>query len=134
MIDRFMVRRSADGWGVWDGAVHGWRSADDMTEPEAVALEEQLNARQAEIEAETERHRLQSVARTYATRQTPVGYVVERDPPAPAWVWIRGEKLAGWVRRWLREPKHWQGEARIGDDGPWEWHPDSSLRERTPEA
>ncbi|HEY6737447.1 MAG TPA: hypothetical protein VI076_01245, partial [Actinopolymorphaceae bacterium] len=47
MIDRFAVRRTEKGFGVWDAAVNGWHSPTDLDEPTATGLAERMNDQEA---------------------------------------------------------------------------------------
>ena len=109
MLGRFTVRPSDDGsnrFGVWDGAVNGWRAID--------------------IDDETEAHRIASDLDVQydAHGPRPADAVRKEDPAQPV---QRAEWTTGELDVWIRDNGEWLG--RFCDkDGRVAWIPGSDLR------
>ena len=109
MLGRFTVRPADDGsnrFGVWDGAVNGWRATD--------------------IDDETEAHRIAAVSTSSTTltvrdRPTPYGTV---DPAQPV---QRAQWQDGELDVWIRDNGEWLGRVR-DKDGRVTWIPGTDLR------
>jgi hypothetical protein len=109
MLGRFTVRPADDeseGFGVWDGAVNGWRASGLSTEVEA-------NRMASELEVQYDTH-----------GPRPADAVRRVDPPQPV---QRVERAAGELDVWIRHNGEWLG--RFCDpNGEVTWIPGSDLR------
>ena len=109
MLGRFTVRPADDGsgrFGVWDGAVNGWRAVD--------------------IDDETEAHRIASdLDVQYDAHGPRPADAVRRVDPAQRVeqaVWRSGE-----LDIWIRDNGQWLGRVR-DENGRVNWIPGSDLR------
>ena len=109
MLGRFTVRPSDDAsnrFGVWDGAVNGWRAIgiDDETEAYRVA---------SDLDVQYDAH-----------GPRPADAVRKIDPAQPV---QRAEWTTGELDVWIRDNGEWLG--RVCDkDGHITWIPGSDLR------
>ncbi|WP_020573558.1 hypothetical protein [Actinopolymorpha alba] len=110
MIDRFAVRRTPQGYGVWDAAVNGWHSKQDLAEPQATELARTMNARYAVQEARTD---------TASRKVVPAKQVL---------VLVDGRWWPGHLDWWVREADGWYGRAKLDATGVTNWYPAASLR------
>jgi hypothetical protein len=110
MIDRFAVRATAHGYGVWDAAVNGWHSQQDLTEARATELATAMNTR----------HSAESPGSTTASRKV--------LPARPVLVLVDGRWWPGRLDWWVREADGWYGRATLDDTGATNWYPAASLR------
>lgn len=121
MRQRFAVRRSdnGDGYAVWDAGVSGWRSRLDLTEPDAVALADQMQAQWALAQDPPQPP---AGTRDGLRRVDPARAVLVRTPQG----WF-----PGWLDWWSREPDGWHGRALIttgAGEAVISWYPATSLR------
>lgn len=102
---RFTSRQTDEGWGVWDAAIHGWRSTRDLTAEAAHALVPVLEAQ-------------------YDTGQRPV------QPPRRVEIRLEGGWWPGQLTAWARQPNGaWWGQAtRDAAPGDTSWYPATHLR------
>lgn len=101
---RFTSRQTDAGWGVWDAAIHGWRSARDLTAEAAEALVPALEAQ-------------------YDQDQRPV------SPPRRVEIFLDGAWWPGQLTAWARQPAgEWWGHA-TRDAAPEDtnWYPADAL-------
>ena len=110
-MQRYTVRRSGEGCGVWDSATNGWRSATNLDERAAEYLAEQMNADEQGTRA---------VARIYV-----------QDPAKPCEVFLEGRWWAGHLTEWGRgNDGSWWGRGTC-EWREWRgWVPSSWLRPR----
>ncbi len=110
MTERFAVRRTPQGYGVWDAAVNGWHSRQDLAEAQATDEATTMNAR-------------------YAT-QEPRGDTTSRKvlPPRPVLVLLDGRWWPGHLDWWVREADGWYGRAVLDESGASNWYPAGSLK------
>lgn len=109
MLGRFTVRPLDDGsgrFGVWDGAVNGWRATD--------------------IDDETEAHRTASDLDVQydAHGPRPADAVRKVDPAQPV---QRAQWHDGELDVWIRDNGEWLGRVR-DKDGRVTWIPGTDLR------
>ena len=109
MLGRFTVRPSDDGsgrFGVWDGAVNGWRATgiDDETAAQELA---------SELDVQYDAH-----------GPRPADAVRRVDPAQPV---QRAEWSSGELDVWIRHNGEWLGRFR-DRDGRVKWIPGSELR------
>ncbi|MEQ7009597.1 hypothetical protein ABN028_25825 [Actinopolymorpha sp. B17G11] len=109
MIDRFAVRKTTEGYGVWDAAVNGWHSRQDLGQPEATELAATMNSGQSPQEA---------------------GATVSRkvNPARPILVLVDGRWWPAQLDWWVRESDGWYGRASLDATGATNWYPAASLR------
>ncbi|REF34717.1 hypothetical protein [Thermasporomyces composti] len=112
MIDRFAVRKSSQGFGVWDAAVNGWHSRQDLSEAEATALARSMNAGHTPREARTGSRRV--------------------SPAKPVLVLVDGRWWPGRLDWWVRETDGWYGRVTLDDTGARSWYPAATLRPANP--
>jgi hypothetical protein len=110
MIDRFAVRRTGHGFGVWDAAVNGWHSRQDLDEAQATELAASMNAGHAAQEKPTD---------TGSRKVRPAKAVL---------VEVDGRWWPGHLDWWVRETDGWYGRASLDDNGATNWYPAGSLR------
>ncbi|MFF1823616.1 hypothetical protein ACFVWG_40310 [Kribbella sp. NPDC058245] len=109
MLGRFTVRPAddgSDGFGVWDGAVNGWRASGLGTEVEAVRMASDL-----EVQYDTHGPR-------------PADAVRRIDPVQPV---QRAEWATGELDVWIRHNGEWLGRF-CDESGRVTWIPGSDLR------
>ena len=110
MINRFAVRTTEQGFGVWDAAVNGWHSRQDLAETEATDLAKTMNA-------------------GYDTREARSGTTSRKVlPPRPVLVLLDGRWWPGRLDWWVRETDGWYGRASLDASGATTWYPAASLR------
>jgi hypothetical protein len=109
MIDRFAVRTTPKGYGVWDAAVNGWHSRQDLSQPEATDLAATMNSRHSSQEA---------------------GATLSRkvNPSRPVLVLVDGRWWPARLDWWVRETDGWYGRASLDATGDTSWYPAASLR------
>lgn len=156
MIDRFAVRRTEKGFGVWDAAVNGWHSPTDLDETTAVGLAEEMNAREANRQASTGGDAGRSPSDSARTgrastvrgragngdpergsgdlpangpKAPPTGTLRRVRPPRPVLILIDGQWWPGRLDMWVREADGWYGRATLDRTGAMSWYPAISLRE-----
>lgn len=96
MTERFHVRTTPTGFGVFDRALNGWHGRRDLTEQAAGQLADQLNAA---IEAHTK-----------PTTRRPV------EPPRTVQARIEGAVVHGTLHAWDRANGGWMGEIELTPD------------------
>jgi hypothetical protein len=110
MIDRFAVRRTMHGFGVWDAAVNGWHSPQDLDQAAATKLATTMNSgaqkRQPQTEAGSRKVR----------------------PAKPVLVLLDGRWWPAQLDWWVRETDGWYGRASVDATGVTNWYPAASLR------
>ncbi|MGW6200032.1 hypothetical protein ACWF0M_28080 [Kribbella sp. NPDC055110] len=109
MLGRFTVRPSDDGsnrFGVWDGAVNGWR---------ATGLDDERQARElaAELDVQYDAH---------GPRAADAVRHVDPAQPVQRATWSTGE-----LDVWIRDKGVWLGRFR-DQDGQITWVPGTDLR------
>ena len=109
MLGRFTVRPADDGsnrFGVWDGAVNGWRSTgiDDEWEAHRIA---------SDLDVQYDAH-----------GPRPADAVRKVDPAQPV---QRAARQSGELDVWIRDNGEWLGRVR-DKDGHVTWIPGSDLR------
>lgn len=139
MIDRFAVRRTEKGFGVWDAAVNGWHSPTDLDEPTATGLAERMNDQEAGRRgrvstdgdagsAQDGKDRTGGVPAAEA--KAPAAGTLRRvRPPRPVLILIDGHWWPGRLDMWVREADGWYGRATLDRTGAMSWYPAISLRE-----
>lgn len=115
MTDRYAVRRAENGYGVWDAAVNGWHGSQDLDEPEATRLADELNARIAGPAVPLAKRDMDGPSR-------PV------EPPKRVLVRLEDGWSSGRLDRWTRQPDGWFGRVRLDVGGPSTWYPADLLR------
>src|ERR671914_1759854 len=111
MTDRFAVRTTDRGFGVWDAAVNGWHGKQDLPRDEAVQLAGTMNA-------------------TVAARQTATGAGSRKVAPArPVLVRVRDTWWPGRLDWWVRESDGWHGRVKLDANGATSWYPSDALRQ-----
>jgi hypothetical protein len=109
MLGRFTVRPADDGsegFGVWDGAVNGWRAFGITTEKEAHKVASDLDVQ-------------------YDAHGPRPADAVRRVEPAQRVQ--RAEWSTGELDYWIRDNGEWLGRVRY-EDGRIVWIPGSDLR------
>ena len=109
MPGRFMVRPSDDGtnrFGVWDGAVNGWRATGIDTEAEAREISFGLDV---QYDAHGPR---------------PADAIRKVDPALPV---LRASWTTGELDIWIRDKGSWLGRFR-DETGHVDWVPGNDLR------
>ncbi|GAB2605250.1 hypothetical protein GCM10027269_71670 [Kribbella endophytica] len=110
MLGRFTVRPSNDGdgtYGVWDGAVNGWRASGLVDAATAELMKSDLDLQYN------------------AHGPRPAGDVRRADPVEPVLFAVGWEP--GELDAWVREKGQWLGRVR-GHDGHIQWIPAADLR------
>lgn len=107
MGGRFQVRQVEDGFGVWDTAVGGWRSVQNLSRAAADNLAADLDLQ-------------------YGPYGIRLASEVRRCEP-PRSVEARNWGAAGVLEVWVREGGRWWGRVRDGDGGR-RWVPSDDLR------
>lgn len=118
MTIRYTVRASEDGYGVWDAAVHGWRTEQNLARADA-------QRRAAEL---TRRH---EVSENAAANSGPVGQPADTrviDPPRRVEIFADGAWWPGTLDRWARHPDGWHGRATRDAAPTPGWYPSGQLR------
>ncbi|MBM7788008.1 hypothetical protein JOD67_004688 [Tenggerimyces flavus] len=111
MTDRFAVRTTDRGFGVWDAAVNGWHGKRDVPRDEAVQLAGKMNA-------------------SVAARQTATGAGSRKvAPPRQVLVQVRDTWWPGQLDWWVRESDGWHGRVRLEANGATSWYPSDALRQ-----
>ncbi|HEY8458014.1 MAG TPA: hypothetical protein VIL34_20650 [Actinopolymorphaceae bacterium] len=153
MIDRFAVRKTGRGYGVWDAAVNGWHSRQDLSESEATQLAATMNAahrtpsrpqpapsqratpseKKVDNRRATAPHpnpgRREAPSNQPATASPPSGVISRRvDPATPVLVLVDGRWWPAHLDWWVRETDGWYGRASLDATGAVNWYPAKSLR------
>jgi hypothetical protein len=116
MIDRFAVRTTGHGFGVWDAAVNGWHSRQDLGQSEATDLAASMNA-------------------GHSAQETPTDAGSRKVRPAkPVLVLVGGRWWPGHLDWWVRETDGWYGRASLDESGATNWYPAGSLRPASDEV
>lgn len=111
MTDRFAVRTTARGFGVWDAAVNGWHGKQDLVETEAARLASKMNA-------------------STAARETATGAGSKKvAPPRQVLVQVRDTWWPGKLDWWVRETDGWHGRVKLDANGATSWYPSDALRQ-----
>ncbi|MGW0228981.1 hypothetical protein ACWDWO_11760 [Actinopolymorpha singaporensis] len=110
MTDRFAVRKTPQGHGVWDAAVNGWHSRQDLDEAAATELANTMNAGHVAREAHPD---------TGSRRVVPA---------KPVLVLVDGRWWPGHLDWWVHENDGWYGRATLDASGAASWYPAASLR------
>ncbi len=111
MTDRFAVRTTDRGFGVWDAAVNGWHGKQDIAKDEAVQLAGKMNA-------------------SVVARQTATGAGSRKVSPArQVLVQVRDTWWPGRLDWWVRESDGWHGRVRLDANGATSWYPSDALRQ-----
>lgn len=105
MTDRYAVRRSENGYGVWDRDLSDWVGPQDLAQGSTSKRADLLNRSQRDH------------ASTYRTV----------DPPKPVILVAGGEEHPGILDAWSRESGQWWGRVTIGGHGG--WYPAAALRQ-----
>jgi hypothetical protein len=109
MLGRFTVRPAddgSDGFGVWDGAVNGWR---------ATGIDSEAKAREVASDLDVQ----------YDAHGPRAADAVRRvDPSQPV---QRARWLTGELDVWIRDNGEWYGRFR-DSDGAITWVPGTDLR------
>jgi hypothetical protein len=113
MIERFAVRRSERGYGVWDAGTSGWRSKQDLGLEEAQSQAAIMNGQDR-------------------ARKVPPGPGLRQNPPKPCQVFLDGRWWTAFLTDWQQRPDgSWWG-AGTCQEREWSgWVPAAQLRPLT---
>lgn len=119
MTIRYTVRATEHGYGVWDAAIHGWRSERSLSRTDA---EEQATALAARDQPGTGQPGSEA---DDTPRPADLRAV---DPPRPVEIFADGAWWPGQLDRWARQPDGWYGRATRQATGKPAWYPSAHLR------
>jgi hypothetical protein len=113
IMQRYTVRKSDHGYGVWDSATNGWRSLAELEMRDAEALAEQMN-----FDEWTAQH----IVAKYP-----------QNPAKPCSVFLDGRWWAGHLWEWGRSTDgRWWGRGKC-EWKEWRgWMPSDRIRPRQP--
>ena len=114
VIDRFAVRKTERGYGVWDAGTSGWRSRQDLSLDDAEGQAATMNGQER------------------AAKSPPTGQGLRQNPPKPCQVYLDGDWWTGYLTEWQQDQRGgWWGSGTC-DDRPWRgWIPAAHLRPLT---
>jgi hypothetical protein len=98
MTNRFYVRTTPKGFGVFDAAVNGWTSRQDLTKDQADQISDERNAAIEAINNAKPK-----------TRRTV-------EPPRKVHARIEGAVVEGILHAWDRANGGWMGEVELKPD------------------
>ncbi len=111
-IERFAVRTTERGYGVWDAGTSGWRSKQDLTVAEAESQAAIMNGQER-------------------ARAVPTGSGFRQNPAKPCQVYLEGRWWTGFLTDWQQSTDgSWWG-AGTCEEQEWSgWVPAAWLRPR----
>jgi hypothetical protein len=111
VIDRFAVRKTEHGYGVWDAGTNGWRSGQDLALQEAEKQATTLNGQER------------------AAKTVPTGQGLRQNPPKPCQVYLDGAWRTGYLTEWQQDQAGgWWGLGTCDDHDWHDWIPAARLR------
>ena len=118
MTDRYAVRRTDNGYGVWDAAVNGWHGERNLEMSDATRVADKMNACAGGPAVPLTGNGADGSPR----ESRPV------DPPKRVLVKLEDGWSSGRLDRWTRQLDGWYGRVRLDLGGPATWYPASNLR------